>query len=122
MTEAKHYELGSFVNLMNSSTQLLVNPITGLQPKYDKDDLKEYLTFSKRKIADKQKPLIISLSNLLHKISLDEKDKILLWKSFKKNKDFLSSIGISKKDFDLLIFETVIDALEYKYRNENLSS
>lgn len=41
---------------------------------------------------------------------------------FQKNKDFLSSIGISKKDFDLLIFETVIDALEYKYRNENLSS
>lgn len=122
MTEAKHYELGSFVNLMNSSTQLLVNPITGLQPKYDKDDLKEYLTFSKREIDDKQKLLIVSLSNLLHKISLDEKDKILLWKSFKKNKDFLSSIGISKKDFDLLIFETVIDALEYKYRNENLSS
>ena len=122
MTESKQYELGSYVNLMNSSTQLLVNPITGLQPKYDKNDLEEYMAFSKRKIDDKQKPLIVSLSNLLYKVRLDEKDKKLLWKSFKKNKKFLSSIGISNKDFELLIFETVNDTLEHKYRNENLSS
>ena len=122
MTEAKQYELGSYVNLMNSSTQLLVNPIKGLQPKYDKNDLEKYMAFSKRKIDDKQRPLIVSLSNLLYKVSLDEKDNILLWKSFKKNKKFLSSIGISKKDFELLIFETVNDTLEHKYRNENLSS
>ena len=122
MTEAKQYELGSYVNLMNSSTQLLVNPIKGLQPKYDKNDLEKYMAFSKRKIDDKQRPLIVSLSNLLYKVSLDEKDNILLWKSFKKNKKFLSSIGISKKDFELLIFKTVNDTLEHKYRNENLSS
>ena len=35
MTEAQQYELGSYVNLMNSSTQLLVNPIIGLQPQYN---------------------------------------------------------------------------------------
>ena len=33
MTEAQQYELGAYVNLMNSSTRLLVNPIMGLQPK-----------------------------------------------------------------------------------------
>lgn len=32
MTEAQQCETGSYVNLMNSSTQLLVNPIIGLQP------------------------------------------------------------------------------------------
>ena len=117
MTEALQYELGSYVNLMNSSTQLLVNPITGLQPKYDSDDLKEYIAFSKKKIDDKQDSLIV-LSNLLYKINLDEKDKILLWKSLKRNKKFLSSIEMSKKDFELSIIETVTDVLKHKYRSE----
>lgn len=116
MTDAQQYELGSYVNLMNSSTQLLVNPITGLQPKYDMDDLKEYIAFSKKKVDDKQKSLIVSLSNLLFKINIDEKDKTLLWKSIKGNKKFLSSIEMSKKDFEFSVFQTVTDALKYKYR------
>ncbi|WP_213423715.1 hypothetical protein [Bhargavaea massiliensis] len=116
MTEKQQYELGSYVNLMNSSTQLLVNPITGLQPKYDIVDLQEYIAFSKKKFDDKQESLIVSLSNLLFKIDLDEKDKTLLWKSFKGNKEFLSSIGITKKNFEFSIIETVTDALKHKYR------
>ena len=118
MTRAKQYELGSYVNLMNSSTQLLVNPIIGLQPKYDKDDLTEYIAFSKKEIDDKEKSLIISLSNLLYTIDLDERDKTLLWKSFKSNKQFLSSIEISKADFELSIIEIVTDGLKHKYRSE----
>lgn len=118
MTEAQQYELGSSVNLMNSSTQLLVNSINGLQPKYDKIDLKKYMDFGKKKIDDKQKSLIVSLSNLLYKIKLDEKDKTLLWKSFKGNKKFLSSLQMSKKDFEFSIIETVTDALKHKYRSE----
>lgn len=118
MTEAQQYELGSYVNLMNSSTQLLVNPITGLQPKYDIGDLKEYIAFSKKKFNDEQKSLIVSLTNLLFKINFDEKDKTLLWKSFKGNKKFLSSIEMSKRDFEFSIIETVTDALKHKYRSE----
>lgn len=115
MTEAQQYELGSYVNLMNSSTQLLINPIIGLMPKYDNGDLKEYIAFSKKKVDDKQTMLIVSLANLLYKINLDEKDKTLLWKSFKGNKKFLSSIEMSKKDFEFSIIETISDALMYKY-------
>ncbi|MGO4936460.1 hypothetical protein ACTQ54_02285 [Fundicoccus sp. Sow4_H7] len=118
MTETQQYELGSYVNLMNSSTQLLVNPITGLQPKYGIGDLKEYIAFSKKKFDDKQKTLMVSLSNLLFKIDLNEKDKTLLWKSFKGNKKFLSSIEMSKRDFEFSIIETVTDALKHKYRSE----
>lgn len=117
MTEAQQFELGSYVNLVNSSIQLLVNPITGLQPKYDLGDLKEYIAFSKKEFDNKQKSLIVSLSNLLFKINLDEKDKTLLWKSFKGNKKFLSSIEISKRDFEFSIIETVTDALKYKDRS-----
>lgn len=115
MTEAQQYELGAYVNLMNSSTQLLVNPITGLQPKYDMNDLKEYIAFSEIKVDDKQTKLIVFLSNLLYKISYDEKDKKLLWKFFKGNKEFLSSIEILKKDFEFSIIETLSSALEHKY-------
>ena len=115
MTEAQQYELGSYVNLMNSSTQLLINPIIGLMPKYDIGDLKEYIAFSKKKVDDKQTMLIVSLANLLYKINLDEKDKNLLWKSFKGNKKFLSSIEMSKKDFEFSIIETISDALMYKH-------
>ncbi|NLI59729.1 MAG: hypothetical protein GX387_14715 [Clostridium sp.] len=120
MTEAQQYELGSYVNLMNSSTQLLVNPITGLQPKFDIGDLKEYIAFSKQKTDDKQNSLIVFLSNLLYKINLDEKDKTLLWKSFKGNKKFLSSIEMPKKDFEFSIIETANNALKHKYRSEKI--
>ncbi|NMA13144.1 MAG: hypothetical protein GX933_08205 [Chloroflexi bacterium] len=119
MTEAQQYELGSYVNLMNSSTQLLVNPIIGLQPKYNKGDLQRFTAHNNKSIDNKQEALIVALSNLLYKINLDEKDKKLLWMSFKSNKKFLSSIEISKSDFKFSIIETVSDALNYKYGLES---
>lgn len=115
MTEAQQYELGSYVNLMNASTQLLVNPIMGLEPKYSEKDLKEYISSHKLNLDEKEKQLVICLANLLYKIDMDDKDKHLLWKSFKGNKKFLASNDVSKKEFDFSIVETVSDALEYKY-------
>ncbi len=38
MTEEQQYKLGAYVNLMNSSTQLLVNPIINLTPKFDEEE------------------------------------------------------------------------------------
>ena len=116
MTEAHQYELGSYVNLMNSSTQLLVNPIMGLQPKYSEHDLEEYLSSHKKDIDEKEKQLITSLANLLYKIDMNDRDKHLLWKSFKGNKKFLTSIKMKKKEFEFSIIETVLDVLKYKYR------
>ena len=115
MTEAQQYELGAYVNLMNASTQLLVNPIQGLQPKYSEDDLKEYLSSHEMNLDEKEEQLIITLANLLYKIVMDDKDRHQLWKSFKGNKKFLASIGMAKKEFDFSIMETVSDALECKY-------
>lgn len=115
MTEAQQYELGSYVNLMNASTQLLVNPIEGLQPKYSEGNLKEYLSLHEKNLDEKEEQLIITLANLLYKIDMDNKDQHLLWKSFKGNKKFLASIGMAKKEFDYSIMEIVSDALQYKY-------
>ena len=120
MTEAQQYELGSYVNLMLSSTQLLVNPIMGLQPKYSEDDFDKFLCWKKKhvkmELCIKFKSLIMSLSNLLYKISLDDKDKKLLHKSFKNNKKMLASLDMKKRDFTIEILDAVMEALAYKYQ------
>ena len=79
MTEEQQFELGSYVNLMSASTQLLVNPILGLLPKYTNDDFERYSDWSERKVEDSIltdfKELIITFANLLYKIDLSDKDK-----------------------------------------------
>lgn len=42
MTELQQYVLGTYVNLMNSFTQLLVNSILGLRPKFTEDDFETF--------------------------------------------------------------------------------
>lgn len=113
MTEQQQYALGSYVNLMAASTQLLVSPILGLQAKYTEQDFDSFAATTSLDLQNKS--VIISLANLFYKINLDEKDKTLLYKSLKKNKQFLVSTGIKKKDFKLEIFDTVCSALEHKY-------
>lgn len=121
MTEQQQYELGSYVNLMNSAVQLLVNPILGLQPKYSMDDFLEY--YRKKAPVEgegvkayvyKNKKLFLFLTNLLHGIPMDKKDDELLRKSLRKNKEFLKSIKVDKKDFDEDIMKYMHSALEYQ--------
>ncbi len=119
MTEQQQYELGAYVNLMHASTQLLVNPILGLQPKYTQEDFDKYLGWESRKsektLCEKHKDLIISMANFLFSIYLIDRDKKLLWKSLRKNKKMLKSMEVSKKEFDMSIFDAVYEALTYKY-------
>lgn len=120
MTEAQQYELGVYVNLMLSSTQLLVNPILGLQTKYGNEDFEKFVSWKGRK-ADKAlcndfKTLIISFANLLYKIDLDDNDKRLLYKTFKGNKKMLSALNMKKKKFKIEILNAVEEALLYSYK------
>lgn len=121
MSEAQQYELGSYVNLMESSTMLLINPILGLQPKYSENDYEEFCSYlDNSKLCKKpNKEMIISLANLLYKIELDEKDKKILHRSLRKNKDFLKSIKIKKNDFGIGNITLVQKALKYKYERNN---
>ena len=88
MTEAQQYELGAYLNLMLSSTQLLVNPIMGLQPKFSDNEFDNVLFWkcikSNKMLCNDFKSLIISLSNLLYKIDLNDEDKKILFKTFRK--------------------------------------
>ena len=107
MTEAQQYALGTYVNLMSSSTQLLVNPIIGLKPKYSREELAH--TISKNTLStfsDKQLNLIVTIANLLHNISHDSKDGKLLIKAFRNNKKFRKLMELTKKDIDDTIIIT----------------
>lgn len=120
MTEAQQYELGAYVNLMLSSTQLLVNPILGLQPKYGNEDFEKFISWKGRKtdkaLCNDLKTLIISFANLLYKIDLDDNDKRLLYKTFKGNKKMLSALNMKKKEFKIDILNAVEEALLYSYK------
>lgn len=119
MSEEQKYELGAYVNLMSSSTQLLVNPIKGIQPKYTEADYNKYFTSKGRNAQDElckeHKSLIISLANFLYKIDLNDRDKKLLWKSLRKNKKLLEAMEVSKKEFSIELVDAVIEALNCKY-------
>lgn len=117
MSQAQQYELGSYVNLMEASTQLLINPILGLQPKYTEADFDKFVSAQSKETAaycKGYKNLLVTLSNLFYNIELDEKDRKLLTKSFKKNKKFLEAMGIGKKEFDVAILCLTDKCLKYK--------
>ena len=119
MSEAQQYELGSYVNLMSSSTQLLVKPIKGIQPKYTESDYDNFVNNKARKAEDElckeHKDIIISLANFLYKIELNDRDKKLLWKSLRKNKKLLKSMEVTKKEFKIDVIDAVLEALNCLY-------
>ncbi|MEG0404324.1 MAG: hypothetical protein RR571_08065 [Anaerorhabdus sp.] len=119
MTEAQQYELGAYVNLMEASTMLLVNPIIGLQPKYTELDF-EKLCSSESDIIKcyliSHKNIVILMANLLYKIKLDDKDRKLLTKALKKDKEFLSSVEMTKNEFDAYDIAMIERALNHKYK------
>lgn len=86
MTEKQQYELGAYVNLMLASTQLLVNPIISLQPKYSEVDYNEYLSWKNKSNDSKNKNLIICLCLQLYKIELNDRDKKLFMQNCNRKK------------------------------------
>lgn len=126
MTEEQQYTLGSYVNLMNASVQLLVNPILGLQPKFTEEDFDKfiarfYLKHSVREYCTKRKDVIKYMANLLYKIDTDESERKLLSKSFRSNKEFMEKMQLQKTDLDLILFNMVDNILYYTYTRRGKS-
>lgn len=119
MTEAQQYELGAYVNLMEAATMLLVNPILGLQPKFSEQDFEKLCAAYGNGLfggyLKKYRNMVISMANLLYKIPLDDKDKKLLVKSLRKNKEFLASVKMSKEEFDVGHISMIEMALYHRY-------
>lgn len=118
MTEEQQIKLGGYINLMRSSTQLLINPILGLSPKYSDIDLSRYISevgmYASVDLCRRNKNLVILLANMLYDIDLNAKKITLLGKSLKENDTLLESAGVSKNDFDEEIIKTVEDCLRYQ--------
>ena len=120
MTEQQQYTLGSYVNLMFVSSQLLVNPIMGLQPNYTLDDFDIYL--SSRSVECEHclnKELMIYFANLLYGIETDEKDRKLLANSFRNNETFLEQMKFVKEDIDAKLLNYVDNALRFAYQKRS---
>lgn len=118
MPENKQYELGAYVNLMEASTMLLVNPILGLQPKYSEQNFKK-LCESEQDISSRNyflnhESMILSLANSLYKITLDEEDKEVIAKVLKKDKVFLEAVQMSEDEFDKHAIDMVERFLSYE--------
>ena len=95
MTEEQQYKLGTYLNLMNSSAQLLINPILGLQPKCSENMLNEISEYrSLRRWLSKD--FIIYMANFLYEITTDESDWKLLSKSFRENEEFIQKMCFYK--------------------------
>ena len=62
--------------------------------------------------------MVISMANLLYEITLDGKDKKLLAKSLRKNKEFLASVQMTKKEFDVDDLSMVERALNHRYKTQ----
>ena len=62
------------------------------------------------------KTMVISMANLLYKVKLDDKDKKLLAKSLKKNKEFLASVQMTKKELDADDISMIERALNHRYK------
>lgn len=122
MTEQQQYTLGSYVNLMSASAQLLVNPIMGLQPNYTLDDIIIYLSCHSVEWEYRlKKELMVYFANFLYGIETDEKDRKLLANSFKNNKDFCKQMNIEKKDIDATLLNYADKALQFVYQRRSNS-
>lgn len=120
MTEDQQNTLCSYVNLMFASSQLLVNPIMGLQPNYTEKQYIDFLSYKKNAIVDlrAKEDLVIYFANLLYKVDTDKIDRKLLAKSFRKNKEFCRQMEINKNETDLeRLFDISNEALKYAYKN-----
>lgn len=118
MTEEQQYKLGAYVNLMEAAAMLLVNPIRGLQPQFIEQDF-EMLCAAEadgyRRYYAAHRNMVLSLANLLYRIKLDDKERGLLAKSLRKNREFLVSINMTEKEFDSDDIANAERALAFRY-------
>lgn len=129
MTEEQQYTLGTYLNLMNAASQLLVNSIIGLQPKFTEEDLEikcsgnvqiprivsdnitlvmlKLQLWSSSKDSKKYRNLIVFLANMFYDINFQESDYEILADIFKDDKEFCEKMDIDKKIIDDTLFMIV---------------
>lgn len=123
LDEQQKNTLWAAYDLMASSTQLLIEPIKGLQPHYTEDDFAVYVRCFDdfwRNYYESQKEITIYLANQLYRIELDDKDVKLLAKSFRMNKKMLKEFNVDKRRITDVLIARVLSMLSFKLNQENL--
>lgn len=118
MTEEQQYTLGAYVNLMKASTQLLVNPIMSLLPKFTEKDFDKFMkndTYYSDLYMKKVKNFVLYMANLLYNIEIDELGRKVLSEHFRKHKEFRKQMKLEKDDINLDLFNLVNRVLNYSY-------
>ncbi|MDE5640565.1 MAG: hypothetical protein K2I40_02415 [Bifidobacterium castoris] len=92
-----------------------MNPILILQSKVTPEDLTECGLSTGKHFDKKHSAAIVSLANLLYRVDIDDTDRRLLGNAFSKNKGFLQSAHLDKKDFDPSVLTTVNELLLWEY-------
>ena len=115
MTRDTKLKLGVYLNAMYAAAQLLVKPIEAMMPKYSIADFDEFLELHKDDpnyaVYAENKGIIVFFVNYFHGIELSEKDEVLAWKMFRRNKELLEKLGTDNKKFVKGIFTAVRLAL-----------
>ena len=115
MTRDTKLKLGVYLNAMYAAAQLLVKPIEAMMPKYSIADFDEFLELHKDDpnyaVYSENNGIIVFFVNYFHGIELSEKDEVLAWKMFRRNKELLEKLGTDKKKFVKGIFTGVRLAL-----------
>lgn len=119
MTEEQQYKLGTYVNSMNSAAQLVINPISRLQPKCSENTLNDFLEYrSLRRWLSKD--FIIYMANFLYDIETEESDWKLLSKSFRENEDFIQKMCFYKdKDNVSPVFFSILNDILKVLKEKN---
>lgn len=103
MTENQQYELGSYVNLMESSISLMTTPIEGFLPRYREIDYDKFCKINDFMIDGvdlrELKNMFLLLCDMLYEIELSPKDKKVFCSALESNKDIMNQINMSKKEF-----------------------
>lgn len=109
MTKEQRYNLGSYVNFMKASIQLLVSPIKGLKSNIYEEDIE--MVLEKHPELEENytetKAILKYLCELLYGILFDRTDFKLLINSLRKNNEFLEAMNI--KDKKKLLNEKLFD-------------
>ena len=91
-----------------------------MQPKYTEDDLNAFIDSEAARIDAKSNKLVVHLCNLLYRIELDDRDRKLLRRTLRKNKELLAQLSLKRADVNDSVMETVKQALVRKYQSAGM--
>ena len=117
MTEAQQYQLGTYVNLMFASTQLLTSPISKMSPKIAYRDLQRFEKYYQNNInynvLERYKEQALLLANELCGIERRFSDIKILSKAYSHSDEYLTQLSMTKNELNEQFMTVVFHFLDF---------